>query len=127
VHHRRCSCCHYIVRAAVPVLRSADRSCRAAAQDITGDCPEYNASGDDRPDLISEILVSNRVPNSVSDRFALGVRDGVPVTAFQYAPASGCRLSAFQLSHGQILADMLTSEGVSPMRADKARSAVLTC
>ena len=72
MHRCRCSCCRYIVRAAVPVLRSTDRYCGATAQDTTGDCPKYYASGDDRPDDISDI-VSDGVPNGIPDRLSLGV------------------------------------------------------
>jgi hypothetical protein len=75
VHRCRCSCCRYIVRAAVPVLRSTDRSCGAAAQDITGDCPKYH---DDRPDRISDI-VSDGVTNGIPDRFTVRLCDGVPI------------------------------------------------
>ena len=78
VHRCRCSCCRYIVRAAVPVLRSTDRSCGAAAQDIAGDCPKYHASGDDRPDGISDI-VSDGVPNGIAERFTVRLCDGVPI------------------------------------------------
>ena len=86
VHRRRCSCCRYIVRASVPVLRSADRSCWAAAQDIAGDGPKYHASGDDRPDRISDIvsgivsgIISDIVPNGVPDRFTVRLCDGVSI------------------------------------------------
>ena len=75
MHRCRCSCCRYIVRAAVPVLRSTDRSCGAAAQDIAGDCPKYH---DDRPDRISDI-VSDGVPNGIPDRFTVRLCDGVPI------------------------------------------------
>ena len=84
VHRRRCSCCRYIVRASVPVLRSADRSCGAAAQDIAGDYPKYHASGDDRTDHVSD-RVSDGVPNGVSDSFTVRLCDGIAVKAFQHA------------------------------------------
>jgi hypothetical protein len=84
VHRRRCSCCRYIVRASVPVLRSADRSCEAAAQDIAGDYPKYPASGDDRTDHVSD-GVPNGVPNGVSDSFTVRLCDGIAVKAFQHA------------------------------------------
>jgi len=66
----------------------------------------------------------------ISARYALS-------GACQHATPFGLRLSALQLSHGQVLAEMLTSEGVSPSvltrrqrrRADKRRRSrsVLTC
>jgi hypothetical protein len=84
VHRRRCSCCRYIVRASVPVLRSADRSCGAAAQDIAGDYPKYHASGDARTDHVSD-RVSDGVPNGVSDSFTVRLCDGIAVKAFQHA------------------------------------------
>ena len=93
VHRCRCSCCRYIVRAAVPVLRSTDRSCGAAAQDIAGDCPKYH---DDRPDRISDIvsdIVSDGVPNGIPDRFTVRLCDGVAVRAFQLVSFRMCRSS----------------------------------
>jgi hypothetical protein len=88
VHSRRCSRRRYTVSAAIPVLRSTARSCGAAAQDIAGDYPEYHASGDDRTDRISDI-VSDSVPNGVSDRFTVRLCDGVAVKAFRHAQAEG--------------------------------------
>jgi hypothetical protein len=90
VHRCRCSCCRYIVRAAVPVLRSTDRSYGAAAQDIAGDCPKYHASGDDRPDGISDI-VSDGVPNGIPDRFTLSVCDSLSLRAGQHVSNSACQ------------------------------------
>ena len=110
VHRRRCGCCRCIVRAAVPVLRSADRSCGAAAQDIAGDGPKYHASGDDRPDRISDIvsgIVSDCVPHSVPDRFTVSLCDGDAVRA--------CQSARRQVKPD----DVLKSEGVS--------LSVLTC
>jgi len=110
VHRRRCGCCRCIVRAAVPVLRSADRSCGAAAQDIAGDGPKYHASGDDRPDRISDIvsgIVSDGLPHRVPDRFTVSLCDGDAVRA--------CQSARRQVKPG----DVLTSEGVS--------LSVLTC
>jgi hypothetical protein len=114
VHRRRCGCCRCIVRAAVPVLRSADRSCGAAAQDIAGDGPKYHASGDDRPDRISDIvsdiisgIVSDCVPHRVPDRFTVSLCDGDAVRACQSARRQA------------LPDDVLKSEGVS--------LSVLTC
>jgi hypothetical protein len=76
VHRCRFGCCRCVVRSAVPILRITDRSCGTAAQYIAADDPKYHASGDDRPDGISDI-VPHGVPNGIPDRFSLCVRDGV--------------------------------------------------
>jgi hypothetical protein len=72
--------------AAVPVLRSADRSSGAAAQDIAGVYPKHHTSGDDRPHRISDI-VSDGVPNGLPERFTVSLCDGDAVRACQ----SACR------------------------------------
>ena len=83
MHRRRCGRCRHIVRAAVPVLRNADRSSEPAAQDTAGDYPEYHAPGDDRPDPTSDID-SDDALNGIPDRFTLGVRDSLPPIALQH-------------------------------------------
>jgi hypothetical protein len=108
VHRRRCSCCRYIVRASVPVLRSADRSCGAAAQDIAGDYPKYHASGDDRTDRISDI-VPHGVPNGIPDSFTVRLCDGIAVKAFQLAGFAS-------LSARSALRASLVSMSASPTR-----------
>jgi hypothetical protein len=143
VHRCRFGCCRCVVRAAVPVLRNTDRSCGAATQYITGDDPRYHASGDDRPNGISDI-----VPNCIPNSFTLCVRDSVTLRASQHAarfrqaafstlPSAACqhfsRVVGLTRGSGEAPrhvfsrdgassrtdeADMLTSGGRRPERAD---------
>jgi len=97
VHGGRCSRCRFVVRAAVPVLRNADRFSNSAAQDPAGDYPGYRASRDDRPDCIP---VADRIAYGVPDRFAVRFCDGISVTAFQLVSFVGARLAFVSLCGG---------------------------